>query len=386
MLSIIFFTFIVAPLWAQEGTGRRWHPIQTADPKPSPNQPWLELFFLSIGQGDATLIKSPTGKQVLVDTGPRRARGTLFEALKSAGISRLDLLINTHAHADHIGNSQAVLERLPVKLILDSGFPHATSTYTRLIDTIRALQVPLKRARRGRTIEIGGGAQLEILGPTDPLLRGTRSDPNSNSVILKLRFKSLAVLLAGDAEEETEMRLLQEPAQLKSTVLKVAHHGSRHATSDRFLRAVQPRYAVISAGRGNNFGHPAPETIERLERAKAIHFQTSKRGHLRLQSDGVGLRWHQSEVVRARGSIGRASVSPSLSRGEQRNMSAQVGKVNVNRATAAELKRLPGVGPKLAQRIIAARAQGPFERAEDLRRISGIGPKKVDRIRALISF
>lgn len=246
----------------------------------------LRIHFLDVGQGDGALLVSPAGKSVLVDAGPTEADRVVLDALRREGVGRLDLVLLTHPHLDHFGGLRSVLREVPAGLLLDPGFDHPGETYRRLLAWLEETKTPYKVARAGRKIDLGGGATLTVLAPRDPLFSGTRSDANANSVVARLDYGTVSVLFTGDAEEETEARLLADGASLGVTVLKVAHHGSAHSTSSRFLAATKPKAAVASAGRDNDYGHPHPDTLGRLERAGVEIYRTDVDGTVTLVTNG----------------------------------------------------------------------------------------------------
>ncbi len=242
----------------------------------------LVLDVLDVGQGDAILIRTED-KAALIDAGLRKAH--VVEQLQKLGVDHLDLVVATHPHADHVGGMADVLRVYKPKLYLDNGLPHTTRTYEELMALVEAEHIPYRTARQGMTLRLGGEAVFTVLFPAERPLRGTRSDLNSNSVVLRLDHGQVGVLLMGDAEEPTEDALVAAglaPAQ----VLKVAHHGSAHSTHAPFLRAVQPKIALISCGADNRYGHPDPDTVKRLRRAGALVFRTDRSGQIRVLSDG----------------------------------------------------------------------------------------------------
>lgn len=349
----------------------------------------LRVHFIDIGQGDSALIQSPNDKVILIDSGPSKSWKALKGYLDQLNIKEIDLMINTHPHSDHIGNASRILEHFKVKMVLDSGFAHPIRAYSQLLASVKEKKIPLKLGRKGRTIAIGGGANLELLAPEEPFIKNSRSDPNSNSIVFRLSYKNQAVLFTGDAEEETETRLLVDSKKLRADLLKVAHHGSKHASGRAFLDAVKPKYAVVSCSETNRYGHPAPETLLALNRVQAQAMVTAQVGSIVASTDGE--TW---QFTTQRKPSPSATINP-LKKAQQtsstntpntiQNASAQ-GKVNVNTASLNELKTLPRIGPALSKRIIEARKDSKFTQASDLRRVRGIGAKTVEKLAPLITF
>ena len=243
----------------------------------------LQVHVMDVGQGDSILIEAPDNKKVLIDASTDGAK--VADRLIARGVEKLNLVVATHPHADHIGGMAAVLKRIDVGMYVDNGMTHNTLTYLRTTQAVEKKEIPYRAAMNGRTFNIGSEATLTILHPRSTLLKGTRSDLNSNSVIMRLQHKNICFLFMGDAEDPTERDLLNrglEPCE----VLKVAHHGSGHSTSDSFLRAVKPKYAAISAGAGNRYGHPDPETLQRLASAEVEVHRTDIAGNITFISSG----------------------------------------------------------------------------------------------------
>lgn len=243
-----------------------------------------------MGQGDAILIESPTGKRVLVDGGPPAGAGQLLLTLRRLGADSLDLVLLTHPHLDHLGGLIQVVRTLPVRLYMDSAFPYPSPAYTDLLRALRDRGVPVRRAEAGRRIELGDGATLTLLAPPQPFLMHTRSDVNANSVVARLDWRQVSALLTGDAEPETEALLLRQGAPLAAGVLKVPHHGGRFSSTTAFLRAVRPQIALISVGAGNDYGHPTAEALARLEACGARIFRTDLHGTITVRSPD-GTQW-----------------------------------------------------------------------------------------------
>lgn len=242
----------------------------------------LVVDMLDVGQGDSVLIRTEQ-KTVLIDAGLRKAN--VVQQLKKLGVDHLDLVVTTHPHADHMGGMAAVLEVFKPKIYMDNGLPHTTKTYQELMTLIEEEKIPYRTAKQGMNLNLGAEATFKVLWPRERPIRGTRSDLNSNSVVLKLTHGEKTFLFTGDAEEPTEQALQQLDVG-KVDVLKVAHHGSGHSSTPGFLRAVDATFALVSCGEGNRYGHPDPESMKRLKRSGALIFRTDLSGQIRVISDG----------------------------------------------------------------------------------------------------
>ena len=246
----------------------------------------LRVDFIDVGQGDAALVTSPAGKTVLIDGGLAEAGATVVAFLGGRGIETLDLVFLTHRHADHLGGLPAVVDKYGTRMFLDAPYPHEIQEYARLLALLDQQHVPVRQAERGRSIDLGAGARLTLLGPPEPPITNSRSDVNANSVVSRIDFGKVGILFAADAEAQTERWLLDSQASLRAAVLKVAHHGSRYSSTPKFLQAVQPLVAVVSVGAGNEYHHPDAQTLERLARMGARVLRTDVDGPITIESDG----------------------------------------------------------------------------------------------------
>ena len=357
----------------------------------TPTGPTLVVHYTDVGQGDGIVIQTPGGKTIVVDTGPPPGCNRFIRYLGDLEVHHIDLLINTHPHADHLGCSAAVMREVSVGNVFESGFENPTPEYETMLKQMQADKIPLKIARRGRNVNIETDVALEVLAPDEPLIQGSRSDPNANSVVFRLVYKKVSFLFVGDAEEETEERLMRgDREKLRADVLKVAHHGSAYASSSEFLSAVHPRLAVISYGRNNVYGHPAPATLQRLSAVGAQVLKTAQDGNIVMVTDGTAMQvW---TVPRYGGPFGGARLwypgrpaprEVSLTPGSEAVAAAR--KIDLNHATVDELVRLPTIGQKIAEKIVEERnANGRFNAVDDLRRVKGIGPAKLERLRPYV--
>jgi len=251
----------------------------------------LTVTFLDVGQGDAVLIRGPAGHRILVDGGP--SSEAITEALGRQlpfWDRHLDLVVLTHPDQDHLAGLVTVLERYDVDRALAPPAVAGSAAYDAWREALEREHVPVDEAVAGQGIDLGGGAWLSVLRPPPEPLAGAGDD--DNGVVLKLTLGEASFLLTADLGEKGETYLTNRDADLRATVLKVAHHGSVGSTSPDFLAAVQPLAAVVSVGRDNRFGLPSPETLGRLEPRPV--FRTDVHGDIEMSTDGERL-WVEVE-------------------------------------------------------------------------------------------
>ncbi|AKJ06561.1 Hypothetical protein AA314_08187 [Archangium gephyra] len=267
-----------------------------AAPAPTPPLKPLTVYFFDVGQGDAALIVSPTGKTVLIDGGPPEADEALVPRLRQLLQGPIDLVIMSHPHLDHLGGLAKVIQAVGAKRFMDPGFDHPSEAYRKLLEVVGQkvgqVMTPTPNPSAPETlltVGLGEGVTLTVLWPRTPrdaFLDDTRSDVNANSIVAKVTYGKTAFLFTGDAEPETEAFLLRKPIDFTSTVLKVAHHGGKHSSTAPFLAAVKPQAAVISCGTGNDYGHPTSEALQRLGDVGARIFRTDLQGEVLAVSNG----------------------------------------------------------------------------------------------------
>ncbi|HEX8773340.1 MAG TPA: ComEC/Rec2 family competence protein [Pyrinomonadaceae bacterium] len=302
---------------------------------PTPSGGELEVHVLDVGQGDAILIIAPEDKEtrkrsvVLVDAGDTGRGKIVLEAMKRYNVSQIDLFIATHAHADHIGGADEVINATSIKSVLDSSVPPpgrpsddaetnqngkssarrgrssgssssgnapelpTTKAYRDLLDAVNKSGAQYTKAEPGQRFELSGNAVVTVLAPIQPFftkdqLRSGGNEPNANSVVVRLDYGKFSMVLTGDAEAQTEERMITKDTNLQARLLKVGHHGSKYATSENFLKAVKPEVAVISDGAANRYGHPSPEALARLKAAGVKVYRTDLQGEITIISKGDG--------------------------------------------------------------------------------------------------
>ncbi len=255
----------------------------------------LHVEFLDVGQGDAILITTPHGQQILVDGGP--SPSALFSALGEAmpfWDHSIDLVISTHADRDHITGLVSLLRRYDVEAWMDNGYEGSDSLLQECIGLLAEEGIQRHLAVMGDRFDLGDGTYLDVVHPSERQATAGGS-ANTSSVVLLLQHGSSSFLLTGDIEAETEQLLVQSARELQADVLKVAHHGGAGSTTQEFLSAVDPSFAVISVGSENRNGHPAPETLERLSGSRdLLVLRTDLQGSIEFVSDGLQI-WVQTQ-------------------------------------------------------------------------------------------
>jgi len=291
-LKVLFAVLVVAAIIA--GTLywlRRYRTEPPPMPTPFETKGRLQIIALDVGQGDGFLIVSPGGKTVLIDAGNARAGDGVVAALQRRNLRTIDLAVATHPHADHIAGLRRVIGKLTVKQLLDSGQSFASTEYEKLLRAVKERKVQYLKAGKGLTFDLDSGVRLEAFHPRGNgqwmiNVREGGSVENANSVVLRLTYGNFTMLFTGDAETETEAELVKAKLPIRAQILKVGHHGSRHATSERFLNAVKPDVAIISCGADNRYGHPSQPTLDRLKRSNLQVHRTDLSGEITIVSDG----------------------------------------------------------------------------------------------------
>lgn len=249
----------------------------------------LEVVIFDVGQGDAALLRTPSGKHILIDAGlwtptANSASFVILPHLKKAGIRRLHAVVLSHPHSDHIGGISNLIEEIPIDTIYHSDYEYESNLYQSYIQKAQEKNIPLKAVQSGYQLPLDDAVLMLVLGP-----EGIKhnNNPNEHSVILNVIYGDTEFLFMGDAGEHQERRLLQHYGSLLDIdFLKVGHHGSRTSSGSQFLEVVTPEVAVISLAENNRFGHPHSEAVSRLAQTDAQLLFTSREKALIFRSDG----------------------------------------------------------------------------------------------------
>lgn len=245
----------------------------------------LAVHFLDVGQADAILVCFPRGKTMLIDAGSNDDGPAVVAYLKRQGIKKIDLLIGTHPHEDHIGGLDDVIEEFPIGKFYMPRVTNTTRTFEDVLLAARARGVKTTAAVAGLRLLEDRNLEVVLAAPC----RSGYEELNDYSVVTRVTYRNTSFLFTGDAGAESEREMLASGADLKADVLKVGHHGSHDSSTDAFLKKVAPRFAVISVGANNDYGHPHPETIAKLSASGAQVYRTDRDGTLVFTSDGEGI-------------------------------------------------------------------------------------------------
>ena len=245
----------------------------------------LRVHFIDVGQGDCILAETD-GHYMLIDAGENDKGELVVSYLKEAGITSLDYIIGTHPHSDHIGGLDDVIEAFPAEIIMLPPIEHTTKTFEDVRDAVEAREMKLTKPVLGDTYSLGE-ASFTVLAPVGDY----GNDLNNWSIGIRLSYGDTAFVMCGDAEQEAEQDIVDSGRLLSADVLKVGHHGSSTSTSDPFLDAVSPSYAVIQCGKGNSYGHPHRETMEKLEKRGIEVLRNDELGTITAKSDGQSISW-----------------------------------------------------------------------------------------------
>ena len=252
--------------------GSKAEPLQTGGEE-------LRVLFIDVGQADSALLTCG-GESLLIDGGNVDDSSTVYTVLKKNGVTHLDYVVCTHAHEDHVGGLSGALEACTAGTVYCPVTDYDSKAFRNFSDRVAEQNCELTVPKAGETFALGG-AEVEFLA-CDP----EAEDTNNTSIVLRVSYGATSFLFMADAETPVEQALLDAGTDLSATVLKVGHHGSSTSTSYRFLNEVMPRYAVISVGKDNSYGHPHEKILSRLEDADARILRTDELGDILFVSDG----------------------------------------------------------------------------------------------------
>lgn len=315
----------------------------------------LEVHFINVDQGDSIFIITPGASTMLIDSGPRNKRYKVIDYLNNLEIDKIDKIISTHPHEDHIGGMVSIFQNFLIGRVYDSGYVHNTITYNNYIQYVIRNEIDFKIAKRENKIILCDYVEVIILHPPYPM-----DDANNSSIVIRLIYDQFSFLFTGDAEREAEDYIIEFNQPIKSNVLKVGHHGSRTSTNIEFLRSVDPDIAVIQLGKNNRYGHPHDETLQKLIDFEVDIYRTDLHGNIVIKTDGE-LSYIFTEYEYEEKYI-------SLTKEK---------KININTACIEDLVNIIHISEIRAKNIIELR---PFSNIYELKKIDGISDIRIKDI------
>lgn len=253
----------------------------------------MKVHFIDVGQGDCILVQAPSGETMLIDAGSYQAEieTKVLSYLRGLGLNRINVVVATHPHSDHIGSLDAVINNFAVDKAYDSGYAYSSVSYTDYMNALNSKSVPVYSARRGQSFYLGTDVKVEILSPTTTIVNAP-ANVNDVSVVLRVVYKNTSFIVTGDAPQFVETEIMSGGYTVNSEVLKVGHHGSYSSTAPGFVDAVTPTAgAVILVGEGNPYGHPHTETMNTLNSRNITIYRTdldgAMNGNIVMVSNGT---------------------------------------------------------------------------------------------------
>ncbi|MDO0822696.1 MBL fold metallo-hydrolase [Desulfosporosinus nitroreducens] len=252
----------------------------------------LQVHFIDVGQADSILLISPDGQSILIDGGNNDDGPEVVSYLKSQGIKELSAIVATHPHEDHIGGLDSVIQSIPPKTVY---MPNVSSNSRTFEDFMAAVNIS-----GAKKVQAKAGVSLNVPDITGIFLAPNNSsyeELNNYSAVLKVTYGKVSFLFEGDAEDISEEEMLRNRQNLKATVLKVGHHGSKSSTTSEFLKAVSPQYAIISVGADNEYGHPTATVLDRFAEAGIEVFRTDQSGTIVASTDGELVEFNKKGLI-----------------------------------------------------------------------------------------
>ncbi|NLB61737.1 MAG: MBL fold metallo-hydrolase [Clostridiales bacterium] len=285
---VVAFLFTATSCNLKVFTGSPLPTVTIATPKPANANPFegeLQAYFLDVGQGDSILLISPNDKTMLIDAGTSKSYKTIQSKLEELKIEKLDIVIATHPHADHIGSMTSVIENYEIESFYLPECDTDTKTYTNMMNALDEKEIEYEYLYANMDLAWDDTVKIQVLSPIEGVNYG--SITNNYSIMLHFAYGSSSLLLSGDGEKKAEENVLENFEDIEADVLKLGHHGSDTASTREFVLAVNPSLAIISLGEDNKYGHPHKTTLDLLEELNKMILRTDTSGTIHVIFNGI---------------------------------------------------------------------------------------------------
>lgn len=322
----------------------------------------LKVHYMNVGQGDSTFIHySNHGENyaMLIDAGDFTGN-EVVPYLKNLGIEKIHIAIGTHPDADHIGQLDDVLHAFPVEEVWLSGNMSSSNTFISVLQAIDEKNIHYIEPRAGEIYELGP-LTINVLHPKE-----ITGKANDESISIKITFGEISFIFTGDGSKESELQMLRSGYDVQGDILHLGHHGSNTSTDESFLKAVNPKVAIYSAGKNNPYGHPSKEVVQLINQYNIPLYGTDVYGNILVTTDGNNFL-----LVTEKNGLEKFDKNEALIAKNNK------GCVNINTAPQEEIEKIIHIGPERAEEVIRLR---PFDSIEDLKRINGLGPARLKDI------
>lgn len=281
ILSILLISIFLFSSCTSSTTNNSSSNINTKKDTTSANSENLKIHYIDVGQGDSILVEG-ANKNLLIDAGPRVSTDKLMTYLKKQKIKKLDYVIATHPHEDHIGGMSSVIKQYNIGTFYAPKVTTNTATFRHMVGELKKKNLKITSAKAGISFNLGNNTKCDIIAPNSDKY----DNLNNYSVVLKITDGKTKFLFTGDAEKISENEILKKGYNIESDVLKLGHHGSSTSSTKPFLKKVSPKIAIISCGKNNSYHHPHKETVKKLKEMNIQSYRTDLEGNIVISSNG----------------------------------------------------------------------------------------------------
>lgn len=368
----------------------------------------LKVAFIDVGHGDAILIKTPSGFSALIDGGVKGKDTVIQKVMNKLSIKdRIDSIVLTNPTSEHVGSLPDIINSYDVGNVYDPGMPFGTVAYEKFLEVIMIKQDQLGSGasddnrladilakknhyeyfnpKAGEVLNWGPDVEVTVLSPPR-LYHNTRSDPNNNSITVKLVYDQISFLFTGNIEMNAEKYLAGQGRKINTTILKIPNHGSPYSSNPYFINRVKPKVSILMVGKNNKYGYPSTKVLERIKKTGSSIYRTDLNGTVYVTTDG---RSYNVNPDKETGDAKIVAKTYKAKKGveDSGNKLIKEKKINVNKATADDLVSIPGLGAFKAQMIIRYRnKKGPFNTMDDLLKVPGINKGVLNKIKDKITL